>query len=72
MERGRTDYILLVLTRKVMHSCHSFLATAPQSFHNGGAIQETRADTRDIMPSPRVFDLLNINTSDYRTPKYRG
>lgn len=28
-ERGLTDYILLLLASRVMHSCHSFLATTP-------------------------------------------
>lgn len=32
-ERRQTDYILLVFTRKVIHSCHSFLAATPPSVH---------------------------------------
>ena len=41
-ERRRTDYILLLFVSKVIHSCHSFPATAPpnvHSHHSGGAIQ---------------------------------
>ena len=35
MGRRRTDYILLVLASKVMHSCHSFPAAAPRSPQEG-------------------------------------
>jgi hypothetical protein len=33
-EVGQTDYILLLLSNRVMHSFHSFLADAPQSDHS--------------------------------------
>ena len=39
-KRGLTDYILLVLARKVIHSYHSFLTATPpnvHSHHSGGA-----------------------------------
>jgi len=75
MEWGRTDDILLLLARKVIHSCHSFLTVTPPKVHShqwrSDPSDVRGADSRDIIPLYSVFD-PDVNPSMYITYKSRS